>query len=153
MSAVFVRVLILAAVAAGGVVAVLAARGVVGRQRSAALGASPYQPADVSEAAVRILAFHTADCRQCFTLQAPALARVLAARGGHVHVQDVDAIAEAELAARYHVLTVPTTVVLDAVGQARAVNYGFATTDRLLTQVDAALAGQASPAAVAPVAG
>jgi hypothetical protein len=31
---------------------------------------------------------------------------------------------------------VPTTVVLDATGRARAVNYGFTNTQRLLEQVD-----------------
>jgi hypothetical protein len=38
------------------------------------------------------------------------------------------------------VLTVPTTVVLDATGHAHAVNYGFAPMQRLLEQVDAVLA-------------
>jgi len=37
------------------------------------------------------------------------------------------------------VLTLPTTVVLDAAGRAHAVNYGFANTQRLLEQVDEVL--------------
>ncbi len=45
-----------------------------------------------------------------------------------------------ELTERYRVLTVPTTVVLDASGRAHAVNYGFANTQRLLEQVDTVLA-------------
>src|SRR5439155_22351505 len=88
---------------------------------------------------VRILAFISANCHQCHQLQAPALKRVLEARGTDVSVVDVDAPDEPELAQRYQVLTVPTTVVLDAKGRARAVNYGFANTVKLLEQVDEVL--------------
>lgn len=90
--------------------------------------------------AVHILAFNSADCHQCHQLQAPALQRVLEARGPSVAVMDVDAPASPELTQRYHVLTVPTTVVLDATGRTHAVNYGFANTGLLLAQVDAILA-------------
>ncbi len=89
---------------------------------------------------VRILAFSSEDCHQCHSLQAPALQRVLAARGRGVTVVEVDAPSSPELTRRYQVLTVPTTVVLDAVGHVHAVNYGFASTQRLLEQVDAAMA-------------
>ena len=88
---------------------------------------------------VRILAFSSANCHQCHQLQAPALKRVLEARGTDVSVVDVDAPDEPELAQRYQVLTVPTTVVLDAKGRAHAVNYGFANTVKLLEQVDEVL--------------
>ena len=91
------------------------------------------------KARVRILAFSTPDCQQCHRLQAPALQRVLEARGDVVSVVDIDASTSLELAQRYQVLTVPTTVVLDATGQAHAVNYGFANTKRLLEQVDGIL--------------
>jgi thioredoxin family protein len=89
---------------------------------------------------VRILAFSSADCHQCHQLQTPALQRVLEARGTDVSIVEVDAPSSPELTQRYRVLTVPTTVVLDATGRARAVNYGFANTRRLLEQVDEVLA-------------
>jgi len=89
---------------------------------------------------VRILAFSSANCHQCHQLQAPALKRVLEARGTRVSVIDIDAPEEPELTQRYQVLTVPTTVVLDALGHAHAVNYGFANTGKLLEQVDEVLA-------------
>ncbi len=92
------------------------------------------------QAQVRILAFSSADCHQCHRLQAPALQRVLQARESAVRVIDVDATTEHELVQTYHVLTVPSTVILDAQGQARAVNYGFANSQRLLTQIDEVLA-------------
>ena len=91
------------------------------------------------KAIVRILAFSTPDCQQCHQIQAPALRRVVEARGNIVSVVEIDATSEPELAQRYQVLTVPTTIVLDAAGQAHAVNYGFANTKRLLEQVDGIL--------------
>src|SRR5215469_5268227 len=99
-------------------------------------------------APVRILAFSSADCHQCHQLQMPALQRVLQARSNDVSVLEIDAPSSPELAQRYRVLTLPTTVVLDDAGRARAVNYGFANTGRLLEQVDEVLA--ASPPTPAP---
>jgi hypothetical protein len=89
---------------------------------------------------VRILSFSSADCRQCHQLQVPVLQRVVEICGDKVAVLEVDAPSEPELTDRYHVLTVPTTVVLDATGRAHAVNYGFANAQKLLEQVDAVLA-------------
>lgn len=89
---------------------------------------------------VRILAFSSDDCRQCHQLQEPALRCVQEKLGQRVSVIAVDAPASPELTRRYHILTVPSTVVLDAQGHARAVNYGFVSTGRLLQQVDEALA-------------
>ena len=60
----------------------------------------------------------------------------MAARRDQIAVVEIDAPNEPDLTQRYHVLTVPTTVVLDATGQAHAVNYGFANTQKLLAQVD-----------------
>jgi thiol-disulfide isomerase/thioredoxin len=95
---------------------------------------------DVGLHFVRILAFSSADCKQCHQLQTPALQRVEQIHGEKVNVVEVDAVHSPELVQRYHVLTIPTTVVLDASGQAQAVNYGFANTQRLLNQVDLVLA-------------
>jgi thiol-disulfide isomerase/thioredoxin len=89
-------------------------------------------------ATVRILVFSSADCAQCHQLQAPALERVMQAYGDKVTLLEVDAPNEPELTERYRILTVPSTVVLDAAGHAHAVNYGFANTQKLLAQVDEA---------------
>src|SRR5579872_7487383 len=83
---------------------------------------------NIATVRVRILAFQSDDCRQCHTLQAPALQRVLETCGDSVSVVEIDAPDAPELTSRYRVLTLPTTVVLDASGNARAVNYGFAPT-------------------------
>ncbi|SRR5581483_5525749 len=119
-------------------------------QRQQALAAAPLSTLAVSDtiaasmpeidlSRVRILAFKSADCRQCHQLQDPALQRVVEARWDTVTVVDIDATTEYELVQAYHVLTVPSTVVLDATGQAHAINYGFANTQCLLEQVDEAL--------------
>jgi hypothetical protein len=135
--------------ARGGIVAALAVltsllvalgRRFVAARQAAALQAAPLPAPEGAVHGVRILVFSSADCRQCHTHQAPAVARVLAARPGAVQIQEIDAPATPALATRYHILTVPATVVLDATGQARAVNYGFAPTATLLAQVDAATA-------------
>jgi thioredoxin 1 len=51
----------------------------------------------------------------------------------------VDASAQPSVAQTFGVLTVPTTVVLDARGRPVAVNHGFTPADRLASQVRAAL--------------
>jgi hypothetical protein len=123
----------------------------VERRRQVALAALPLQPlSDTNETdaytarvPVRILAFSSADCHQCHTMQTPALQRVTDARKYQVSVEEIDAPGSPELTQRYQVLTVPTTVVLDATGRVHAVNYGFANTQRLLEQVDGVLSAVA----------
>jgi thioredoxin-related protein len=85
---------------------------------------------------VRILAFASEDCDQCHTLQAPVLRRVKEAHADNVTIIEIDAPNSPELVHRYHVLTVPTTVLLDVRGKAHAVNYGFTNAQSLLKQVD-----------------
>lgn len=122
----------------------------VERQRKAALAAKPAeglagaaQQATTFSSRVQILAFSSVDCQPCHTLQAPALQRLIEARKDDVSVVEIDAPNSPQLTQRYHVLTVPTTVVLDVMGQVHAVNYGFANTQRLLEQVDEVLAAVA----------
>jgi thioredoxin-like negative regulator of GroEL len=124
---------------------VLSGRRFVEAQRRRVLAAAPMTSdndadANSSLSLVRILAFSSADCHQCHELQIPALQRVLAARGTKVSVAEVDAPNSPDLTQRFRVLTVPSTVVMDAKGRTHAVNYGFANTQRLLDQVDEVLA-------------
>ncbi len=154
MTALLLRLGILAAVSVAVWLVVWAGKKYVGRSRRRALDsapivlpAAPGADSDVSRSAVRILAFSSVDCQQCKQLQKPALQRVLAARSGRVAVVEVDAPSSPDLTEHYSVLTLPTTVVLDACGKAQAVNYGFAPAHRLLEQVDALLkAGASQPA-------
>ncbi len=91
--------------------------------------ALPGQPA--------VLYFTTATCAQCRLQQTPALAQVQARRQ-NLNLVKLDAVDQRELADFYHVMTVPTTVVLDRTGRPVAVNHGLATPDRLLAQLEQA---------------
>ena len=127
------------------VLVVWSGRRFVEAQRRRALAAVPLttdgdMDSQASLSLVRILAFSSADCRQCHELQIPALQRVLDARGSKVSVAEVDAPNSPDLTQRYRILTLPSTVIMDATGRAHAVNYGFANTQRLLDQVDEVLA-------------
>lgn len=80
-----------------------------------------------------ILYFTGESCTVCKTHQEPALARL-----GGVRIDRVDAVAERSLADRFHVYTLPTTVVMAADGHALHVNYGYATAPKLERQLSEA---------------
>jgi thioredoxin-like negative regulator of GroEL len=77
-----------------------------------------------------ILYFTGDGCTVCRTHQEPALAKL-----GEVRVDKVDAIAERSLADRFHVYTLPTTVVMSREGAALHVNYGYAPAPKLERQL------------------
>ena len=77
-----------------------------------------------------ILYFTGDSCTVCRTHQEPALAKL-----GQVRIDKVDAIAERTLADRFHVYTLPTTVVMSPEGRALHVNYGYATAPKLERQL------------------
>jgi len=77
-----------------------------------------------------ILYFTGEGCTVCKTHQEPALAKL-----GEVRVDKVDAIADRMLADKFHVYTLPTTVVMSADGRALHVNYGYAPANKLERQL------------------
>ena len=96
---------------------------------SGASGAAASQP--------YILYFTGDSCTVCKTHQEPALARL-----GDVRIDKVDAVVERDLADRFHVYTLPTTVVVAADGQPLHINYGYAPAPKLERQLsDARRAG------------
>ena len=119
------------ALAAAGTV-VLAAAGLEAyrsaRARRLAAGATGAPAAEPY-----ILYFTGESCTVCRTHQEPALAKLEGVR-----VEKVDALAERELAERFHVYTLPTTVVMSADGRALQVNYGYAPATKLDRQLAAA---------------
>ena len=124
----------LLALAVAGIV-VLAAAGLEvyrsSRARRLSLGATSSPAADPY-----ILYFTGENCTVCRTHQEPALAKL-----GPVRVDKVDAIAERELAHRFQVYTLPTTVVMTAEGRALHVNYGYAPAQKLDRQLAEARRG------------
>jgi thioredoxin 1 len=88
-----------------------------------------------------LLYFHSDDCAPCRVQQSPILDSLQQELGDCVRFQDYDALAYPELARRYRVLTVPTTVVIAPGGEVVAVNYGVARADKLQRQLEEAAAG------------
>ena len=83
-----------------------------------------------------ILYFTGENCSVCRTHQEPALAKLAGVR-----IDKVDAIAERELADRFHVYTLPTTVVMSPEGRSLNVNYGYAPASKLQRQLSDARSG------------
>ncbi|HEY0831676.1 MAG TPA: thioredoxin family protein [Candidatus Dormibacteraeota bacterium] len=91
-----------------------------------------------------IIYFTGDSCTVCRTHQEPALARL-----GDVRVDKVDAVAERTLADRFHVYTLPTTVVMAADGSPLHVNYGYAPAPKLQRQLAEARGAALGAAATA----
>jgi thioredoxin-related protein len=136
MSDLLIRLAILALAVLLTVAIVWLGRGFVERQRRLALAASPLKDTKSTQR-TRILAFSSEGCTQCHTLQLPALQRLQELRGPEIEIVDVDASSSPELVKRYRVMTVPSTVILNAAGEVHAVNYGFANFGKLRQQTDA----------------
>jgi thioredoxin-like negative regulator of GroEL len=109
------------------------------RARSLAAGASAAPSADPY-----IIYFTGESCTVCRTHQEPALSKL-----GDVRIEKVDAVAERTLADRFHVYTLPTTVVMGADGRALHVNYGYAPAPKLERQLAEARGVELRPVATA----
>ncbi|HEX6348905.1 MAG TPA: thioredoxin family protein [Candidatus Dormibacteraeota bacterium] len=124
------RLLVLAAVALGVAFLVLAARALAGARTRRARALAPaevWQALDTRpDGPPAVVLFSTPSCAECATQR--ALLR-------DVRVIEVDASARPEVAARFGVLTAPTTAILDGEGRVRALNHGFAGAERLAAQL------------------
>ncbi|TMJ06383.1 MAG: thioredoxin family protein [Bacillati bacterium ANGP1] len=78
-----------------------------------------------------VLAFSTPDCVPCKTIQKPALEELQRRYQDRVNIREVDALAQPELAGRFGILTVPSTVVVGATGVVLAINHGAADWEKL----------------------
>ena len=79
--------------------------------------------------------FTTPDCAPCKTIQRPAINQVSDVLGEKLEVVEIDATQRPDLATVWGVMSVPTTFVLDARGEARYVNNGVARAEKLLEQI------------------
>jgi len=86
-------------------------------------------------AAPSILYFTGANCTICHTAQEPALRTLATGLDASVQIREVDVASEPGLARRYRVMSLPTTVVLDAEQTVRHINVGFATATTLRAQL------------------
>lgn len=81
--------------------------------------------------------FTTPDCAPCKTIQRPAINQVAKVLGEDLEVVEINAYERPDLAKTWGVMSVPTTFVLDARGEARYVNNGVARAEKLLEQIKA----------------
>jgi thiol-disulfide isomerase/thioredoxin len=79
--------------------------------------------------------FTTPDCAPCKTIQRPAINRISSLLGEELEVVEIDATERPDLAKVWGVMSVPTTFLLDANGEARYVNNGVARAEKLLEQI------------------
>ncbi len=82
------------------------------------------------------LLFFTADyCASCKYQQLPIINRLVENFGDSVAVLQYDVTEHPDLAGRYKVLTLPTTIVLDSRGRVADLNYGVTPQNKLETQL------------------
>ncbi len=129
------------AVAAVGVAA--AALAVQRRGQARLVGRVVQAPVGVSGRPT-LLYFTGAACTICHTAQRPVIERLAAQVGGTVDIRELDVADQPDLARRYRVMSLPTTIVLGPEGAVRAVNAGFAGEDALRGQLEAAAAPSAA---------
>lgn len=82
-----------------------------------------------------VLAFSTPECVPCKTIQKPALEELQRRHRGRVDVREVDALAQPALAARFGILTVPSTVVVGEGGAIVAINHGVVEWEKIALQL------------------
>ena len=82
-----------------------------------------------------IVYFTTPDCVPCKTVQRPALNKLVTLLGEKLHVVEIDATERPDLAKTWGVMSVPTTFLLNAKGEARYVNNGVARAEKLMEQI------------------
>ena len=95
--------------------------------------------ATVAEASVdrrpTILYFRSDNCAPCLA-QSHHLRQLERDMGDRLAVREIDAERESDLAARYGIFTLPTTLVTDGGGQVKHVNYGLAPIAKLARQLE-----------------
>jgi thiol-disulfide isomerase/thioredoxin len=112
----------------------LATRAILARARSAS------RSADITSFdSPWILYFTTPDCVPCKTIQRPALEKVKTTLGQQFQVVEVNAYEQPDMAKKWGVLSVPTTIILDARGTPRHVNFGATGAEKLFKQLSEAL--------------
>jgi thiol-disulfide isomerase/thioredoxin len=82
-----------------------------------------------------VLAFTTPECVPCRTMQRPAIEELQRRYPGRFEVREVDATVTPELAERFGLMTVPSTVLIDGRGRVLAINHGFARWPKLAGQL------------------
>jgi thioredoxin-like negative regulator of GroEL len=81
-----------------------------------------------------LLYFRSDNCPPCAT-QASYLEQLQQKWQGNLTIQKIDTDAEPDKARQYGVFTLPTTILVDPIGQVRQVNYGLTNVQKLSQQL------------------
>jgi thioredoxin 1 len=92
-------------------------------------------PGDEAAGKPTLLYFSGPYCVACKVQQTPIIEQIAAAFTGAVEVKRVDVTEAPELASKYKVLTLPTTVVINPRGQVTYINYGVTPQTKLESQL------------------
>jgi len=93
------------------------------------------QPAEIVAGVPMLLYFSADYCKPCKLQQTPIIDSLATKLGDAVVVKTYDVIQHPDLANRYKVLTLPTTVVLDRQGKVAHINYGVTAQTKLEAQL------------------
>ena len=82
------------------------------------------------------LLYFTADyCTTCRLRQTPVVQELVGRLGNYIAVEAYDVTENPDLAKKYKVLTLPTTIIINREGQVNAVNYGLTPLRKLEQQL------------------
>ncbi len=82
-----------------------------------------------------ILYFRSENCGPCLA-QSHHLRQLEKDLGDRLAVREIDAERQSDLAARYGIFTLPTTLITDGNGRVKHINYGLAASATLARQVE-----------------
>jgi hypothetical protein len=91
--------------------------------------------APAARAEPSVLFFSSTTCAVCHTAQRPALDAMTAQLDRPLPIREIDVAQEPEVARRYRVMSLPTTIVLGGGGDVVAINVGFASAEKLASQI------------------
>jgi thioredoxin 1 len=98
--------------------------------------AQSIKPVEAAPGVPTLLYFSADYCAPCQLQQTPIVDKLAAELGESVVVKKYDVTEHPELASRYQVLTLPTTIVLNREGQVAHLNYGVASQAKLEAQLN-----------------
>ena len=82
-----------------------------------------------------VMYFRSDSCAPCHT-QAHYLQNLEESYGSRLVIQEIDADVQKDVAGRYGVFTLPTTLILDRSGEVQYINYGLTATTKLAQQME-----------------
>ena len=86
-----------------------------------------------------VLFFSSPDCAPCRTMQKPVMEQLAHYFGDRLNIVEIDTTRKPEIAKRWGVQSLPTTIIIDQTGRARSINHGVAALKTLERQITSTL--------------